>query len=387
MADLAALKAEHPEWNIVDVVDAPGGGQWALGTDGGVFALGGAKFLGSYFTIDPRHRNDPNRRFSAIQVNDKTGGYDLVTSNAERYGGDAFADPEYVSQRQRETATPPAAGQPGATTADANKTVINNLLTRLNLGGLFDAAWQQWTGMGGTASVEAINLWLREQPSFQQRFPAIKQLEAQNIYWTPGQYLAYEDEVKTKMASAGIPADFYEESDIAELAVNRWSADEIGDAINQAAAAVHTMPAEVRDTMQRYYGIGPGDLTAFYLDPDKKGNDLIERKAMTAIAGIGGAVGKSDFGALSQEEAARLYRGGLSGEQAAQGLGATTALLGETAGETTDLTRETALGAVTGTAADQQALSKRLRSRQAAFSGGGGAAGGGQGGTGLGSGS
>lgn len=392
--DTAALMARFPQYGqIVSAIEAPaatGGGIWALGADGGVFALDNAPFLGSYFTLPEQHRNDPNRRFAAIQVNSQTGGYDLVTTTGDRYGGLAFANQKWMAEQKTISDTankPPAGDTAGSKTVDAESKVLRDALDKLGLGGLFDDAWKYWTSMGATASIEAVNGWLRDQPAFDRRFPALQELENKGIFKTPGEYLAYEQTAKQKMTDAGIPADFYEDTDIAELMVGGWSIDEISDAVDAAQTAVLTMPAEQRQHMQDYYGVSAGDLTAFWLDPDKKGNDLVARKAKETIAGIGGAVSKTRFGDLSLNEADQIYRSGVSGAQAAQSLDSLSGFLPETAAESMagdDLTRESAIGALPPGSAGQAAFEKRRASRQAAFGGGGGAAGGGAGKTGLG---
>lgn len=55
-----------------------------LSSNGGVFAVGGAPFLGSYFSLPSKDRNIPNRRFTSLQLLPH-GGYTLVSSTGEHY--------------------------------------------------------------------------------------------------------------------------------------------------------------------------------------------------------------------------------------------------------------------------------------------------------------
>lgn len=63
-----------------------GSGAWALQYDGGVETLHGA-FHGSYWSLDPSVRNNPNRRFLAItgRTDGKPAGYALVSTAGEAY--------------------------------------------------------------------------------------------------------------------------------------------------------------------------------------------------------------------------------------------------------------------------------------------------------------
>lgn len=66
---------------IAKRVPAPGGGEYLLDINGGVYAIGGAQYAGSYQDdqyLDPAHRNDPNRQFYDMQLNPE-GGYSLIS--------------------------------------------------------------------------------------------------------------------------------------------------------------------------------------------------------------------------------------------------------------------------------------------------------------------
>lgn len=66
---------------IATRVAAPGGGEYLLDKNGGVYAIGGAQYMGSYFDdqyLDPVHRNDPNRQFYDLRLKEG-GGYELFS--------------------------------------------------------------------------------------------------------------------------------------------------------------------------------------------------------------------------------------------------------------------------------------------------------------------
>lgn len=86
-ADIDPAPEHHGE-DMADPVDAlwsPTGATVVTKT-GGVFTYGDHRFHGSYFSLDPTHRNDPNRSFVAIDPRDDgIDGYQLVSSGGEVY--------------------------------------------------------------------------------------------------------------------------------------------------------------------------------------------------------------------------------------------------------------------------------------------------------------
>jgi hypothetical protein len=74
----------EPPFDITAVVDdlaAPQGGVWVLSRDGGVFAFGGAPFLGSAHKI----REDWGNRRAARLEHHPDGGYTIVADTGQRY--------------------------------------------------------------------------------------------------------------------------------------------------------------------------------------------------------------------------------------------------------------------------------------------------------------
>jgi hypothetical protein len=387
MADLFTLQEQHPEWNLVDVVEAPNGGVWALGADGGVFALDGAPFLGSaagesYFA---------GRTARRIEYNPESGGYAIIAESGERYGDrQHFGDPSFKPGGDTTAAPPP--GAPAPPVVDANKVTVNALLKTMGLDTLIDRAWQFWTDMGGTATMAAVNIWIRDQPEFIAKFPAMKDLQAKGIYWTPAEYLQYVQGVNEVMSRTGAPKELWDDpEDYAKLLRNDWSIDEVTDAATAAESAVLNLPPEVK-AQARAWGLNDGDLVGMWLNPDK-GRTLAERKVIEDQLKIGAGVTTAGFGAISQRRAETMrlnvgVEGVTRGLETYAGQGA---LLAETAGETRTrdvLGSADVLGAVGGTTAQRAAsagkIERRRGARRAAFEGGGGAAGGGQGATGLG---
>jgi hypothetical protein len=369
---------------IVGKIAAPGGGFWLQGESGGVFSEGGATFLGSYFSPEmAAHRNDPNRRFTGIEAT-AGGGYRSLTATPGERGY------EFNPQAPTATATPkPTAADLRATSPQGTsaKATIAATLAQYGLDpSLADTLWTDWYVKEGRP-IEQINLDIQGTPQFKARFPGFDTLVQKGLAWSPGQYIQYETQVTQAMQAAGLPAGFFDShDDFGDFIKGGWSPNEIVDAVEAAGTAAQTAPPETLATLKRW-GITDGDLTAFWLNSDKA-MPFIERKFLYGAATLTGAGERGGFGAafggeLTQAEAEAALQGGATAET----LGSVTRLaplFSETAEESTDLGRATALGAASGQAGAEEALARRRAARQAKFAGGGGAAGIGGQGSGLG---
>jgi hypothetical protein len=391
-ATVARLQDEHPEWNVVDAVEAPGGGFWALGADGGVFAMGGAPFLGSaagqeYFG---------GRTATSIEQ-DPRGGYSLFSQNNERYwvseGYPTTTVAPPTDLGPQAGATPPAVNpvdQSGKATFTA--TMIDLGFTPAAAESLANQLWNP----SKIKSADELMLDLRKTPEYTSRFAgiiALRERAAKGEYIpyipTESEYVNLEGGMRQEAIKAGLPPGFYDEpSDFAALIGGGVSVAEYSSRLGRATQAALGTDPTLRDELSRTFGTSLGDLTAFFLDP-AKGQKVIETKY--AQAEIGTAARRSGFGMLTKAEKATLQGRGLTPERAGAGMAEVamaSPLEQELAGETrtgSKLTRAQQLGLATGEGADVAAFERRRKSRQAAFEGGGGAAGGGQGPTGLGS--
>lgn len=183
----------------------------------------------------------------------------------------------------------------------------------------------------------------------------------------------YRQTVKRVMKAAGLPDGFYDSNDdFTRFMVNDLSPEEVESRIMDGYVAVMNSPVEVRSELERLYGVQPGQLVAFFLDPDKA-TTLIQRDV--AAAKVGGAAIRTGFGQVSQQEAERLTDLGVTDNQAEQGFAALATnkelAVSLDRGEDT-ISRGEQLGAVfEGNAAAQEKLSRRQRRRIAQFSGGG----------------
>lgn len=280
---------------------------------------------------------------------------------------------------------PPPAPPPGQDPEEASaKALLTRTLGEFGLETLGDWVWSKYLdGM----SIDQIFLDMRDRPEYQARFPAIASLAAKGRAMTESEYIAYEKQATQMMRQAGLPMGFYDQpDDFAALIGGEVSVNELQQRLQMAQTAVFSAPEELRDELERLYGVGMGELTAYWLDPDKA-QPLLERQFTSSQ--IAAQSIRTGYGQLGQGEAERLFEAGVDDAGAQQGF-STLTQLGEVfsaldRGEST-IGRETQQAAVfTGDAAATTEIETRQRRRQATFEAGGGYAGSNEGLAGVGS--
>jgi hypothetical protein len=248
---------------------------------------------------------------------------------------------------------------------------------------LADWAWSEIVSGKGNSE---ILLDLRNRPEFKAEFPEIDELARKNLTpMSPGDIVAYRQRAREMMRAAGLPEGFYDsKDDFSKFIANGVSASELANRIQAAQNAAYNAPAEVRDTLAEW-GLGHGDLTAFWLDPDKA-QPMLERKY--AAAQIAGAGKRTGYGSLDEATATDLAQIGVTADQAQAGfdtLASSRELFTPLDGGEDAITKDEQLAATfRGNAAAQERISRRAAKRRAVFAAGGGFAEGNRGVVGLG---
>jgi hypothetical protein len=271
--------------------------------------------------------------------------------------------------------------------------VLRSLLEQYGLGDLFTGLQQLII----TESIvpEQVDQWLRTQPDFRDRFPAIARIEEENARrrernetvppsqrqallnpLTPEEYLQYEETVLSEILQPAGLAFLNTPDLIEELLFNNVSAISLQRRINDGFQAVSNAPQEVRDVFAEYFGVeGDRALAAYFVDADRSENFLIEAAATAEIGGVARIQGLG----VDLETAADIRSTGADRQRAVQGfrnIAAGSALLREQANEGIDITIDDAASAEFGFGSAAEAtrlLQSRLNSRIAAYRGSGGA--------------
>jgi len=258
---------------------------------------------------------------------------------------------------------------------------IQSALDQYGLGSLATWAWGRFQE---GASLDVIMMEVYQRPEFRATYPEYEVLAQRGRAYSVAELQAYRRAVVGIFRQYGIPETFYDTTEeLSRFAMNEVSVAEISQRVAQASRAVYQSPPEVRMELERMYNVRPGDLVAFWLDPEKA-TPMLEQQFLSAE--IGAQALTTGFGMLTTDEAQQLAQRGTTSEQAQRGFAAlaqSQELFNPLAGEQ-QIERETQFGAAfAGDVTAQRQIERRRQERQAQFGGGGGYAMGREGVTGL----
>lgn len=248
---------------------------------------------------------------------------------------------------------------------------IRQALDQYGLGTL--ASWA-WSRFQEGASMDQIMLEVYQRPEFKATYPEYDVLAQKGRAYSVGELQAYRKAVVGIFQSYGIPQSFYDTpEELSNFAANEVSVAEISKRVAAASRAVYQSPPEVRMELERMYGIQPGQLVAYWLDP-QKAEPMIQQQYTSAE--IAAQARQTGYGMLTRQEAEQLAGMGVTGEQAQQGfaqLAQMEPLFNPLREGEKQIVQEVQLGAAFGQdAAAQREIEQRRQQRQAEFQGGGG---------------
>jgi hypothetical protein len=222
---------------------------------------------------------------------------------------------------------------------DSAYSIISNALAEYGLGHLTEQVWAQYLTTGDANAVMFDMRNNSKNPlyaEFHKRFPAYKALADAGQAISPAEYVQYEKSIAQLTQAYGLPAGVFDPAtDITDMLINNVSVTEAKERFDMAATAAYSAPQEFRDALVNEYGMTPGDLVAYWLDPDRA-MPVLERQF--SAARLIGAAAENAL-AVSREQAERLaslgigYEAGRQGFQAAAGLEGLETGAGETIGE------------------------------------------------------
>lgn len=153
---------------------------------------------------------------------------------------------------------------------------------------------------------------LRQQPAYKTRFAAklardaeIARASSAGEYTlmqpiSEGEQIALEQEYSKVARKSGLPVGFYDNpTDFSSLIANDVSVDEYTSRVNMAQQAALTADVNLRNQLQQQFGVAEGELTAFFLDPNRarevtarNTNDVVRKFNQAALqaAGVSGGV-------------------------------------------------------------------------------------------------
>jgi hypothetical protein len=223
-------------------------------------------------------------------------------------------------------------------------------------------------------SIDQILYSLRQQPFYQNSIfgqVAASRTKAGLPAMTEAQILSYKDYAIGLGQQAGLPQGFITDKELTTLMGSDVSTAELDQRITQGYQAAIKAAPDVLDQLRTYYGVTPGGLAAYYLDPTRA-LPLLQNQFTSAQ--IGAEATRTGYGAIDQPNAMLLAQQGTTESQAKTGftdLAKQAQLFNALPGEGVNgITQEIQLGAeFGGNAQDQQAIKQRAEQRTAVFGG------------------
>jgi hypothetical protein len=255
------------------------------------------------------------------------------------------------------------------------KQIIRAELERYGLGNLADRVWGLYTDetLSGDPDIDTIGNALRDTEEFQKRFSGnAARVKAGLPELSVTKYIGLERGYEAAMRGSGLPSGFYDDpSDFSNFIANNTSVAEVQSRVNDGYRAVADSNPQVIAQMKQLYGVGDGELAAYFLDPERATPILVRQARAAQIS----AEGKRQAGIqLSAADAEALAREDVTQAEAQTAFGEVgrqQQLYNPLQGEEAISQRE-AIGAATGTdQAAKQRVETRKRQRQATFAGGG----------------
>lgn len=161
--------------------------------------------------------------------------------------------------------------------------------------------------------IQSTNTWKARFPGWNQRVSnGYSQISV-------GEYLALESSYHRILQSAGLPSGFYDDpSDFGNWIANNVSPDELNARVTDAMDLVRQVDPTARNLLTQFYGVGSGDLAAYFLDPARALPTLDRQYQTVNVAGWAVRNGLTLADAQHYED---LVDKGVTAEQAAQGYG------------------------------------------------------------------
>jgi len=266
----------------------------------------------------------------------------------------------------------------GANDARDAKSIIEDALRGYGLEALLDDTTLDLVGIWRrTDDLETVWASVRRSDPYKARFPGMQALADLGRAVSEETYVTLERSYAQTLKAYGLPARFYDDpSDFGDLIAGDVSPEEFTTRVAWAAEAAQGTTAETRQALSDYYQIEDGDITAYYLDPERATSIFEERERLGA-ARIGGIAAETGFGTIARQTAERLQAAGVTETRARQGFQeiAQSTIAEETVGDIGDITDTQVIGGEFGT--DPEAarrIEKRRQTRLSKFAQTGGPA-------------
>lgn len=171
----------------------------------------------------------------------------------------------------------------------------------------------------GPDQIDLIVPYLQATDTWKKRFSGWEKRVANGYNQiSVGEYLALESAYYRILQANGLPSGFYDDpSDFGEWIANNVSPDEIQERVGNAMNLVRQVDPTARGLLTQFYGVGQGDLAAYFLDPKRALPTLQRQYEAVNVAAFAKKAGLNTMNSQYWEE---LVDKGVTAEAAAQGM-------------------------------------------------------------------
>lgn len=166
-------------------------------------------------------------------------------------------------------------------------------------------------------SADTVTLKLQDAPEYQRRFAGNESRRKAGLpVLSPAEYLATESAYKQIMRTAGLPEGFYDSyDDFSGFIGVDVSPSELKSRVDAASLSLEGSDPYYKESLQSMYGLSPGDMLAYTLDPQRS-LPFINKRVQAAQFGAAARRQGLNVGALTAEQYAGM---GVTRQQAEQG--------------------------------------------------------------------
>lgn len=259
------------------------------------------------------------------------------------------------------------------------KATLSSVLRGYGLESLAPILWNKYANKEFDIQDEDSMLFsIKEEQAYKNRFAANEARKARGFNeLTPSTYLALEQSYRSTLASNGLPAGFYDApDDFQKLIEGDVAVSELNNRLKDAYSVIRDADQTVVNKLRTEYGIGDGELLAYFIDPERARPMLssadYKRQAQAAVfMGRAERMAGINLQKTQAEELARLGTTTAEAEKAFTTISQMNELRRSNPNEM-QLTDAELVGAATGTdTAAMKKLEDIKNKRKATFLGGG----------------
>jgi hypothetical protein len=125
---------------------------------------------------------------------------------------------------------------------------------------------------------------VRSTQTWQDRFGAVTAARKKSglSYLSEAQIVGLEDQYRASLSQYGLPKSFYDSpKDFQNWIANDVSPTEVANRAALASEMVNSVDQGTKDAFKQYWGVGQGDLTAYFLDRGRA-TDLLQKQVQAA---------------------------------------------------------------------------------------------------------